>query len=178
MQTHDTIPEGFCQCGCGRKTNIATATMPRHGHVKGQPVRFIRGHGNRRRGPDYVTENRGFDTPCWIASRRIIHGGGYMMICVNGRDRAAHIVYWERENGPVPPGHELHHRCEQKSCMRPDHLEPLTDAEHKHRHTIVSAEEVAEIRTLARTMSRRDIAKQFGISKPYVTAIVSRRCWK
>jgi len=37
-------PSGLCMCGCGRKTKIATKSDRRHGHVMGQPFRFIHGH--------------------------------------------------------------------------------------------------------------------------------------
>lgn len=42
-QTHDT-PVKLCECGCGRPAPIATKTRTKLGHVKGQPIRFIRGH--------------------------------------------------------------------------------------------------------------------------------------
>jgi hypothetical protein len=35
---------GLCMCGCGRKTKIVTKSDRRHGHVMGQPFRFIHGH--------------------------------------------------------------------------------------------------------------------------------------
>lgn len=34
----------LCNCGCGKPTRIAKRTNKRYGHVKGQPVWFIRGH--------------------------------------------------------------------------------------------------------------------------------------
>ena len=37
-------PSGLCMCGCGRKTKIVTKSDQRHGHVMGQPFRFIHGH--------------------------------------------------------------------------------------------------------------------------------------
>jgi hypothetical protein len=40
-------PSGLCQCGCGQPTAIATATKTAFGHIKGMPVRFIRGHRRR-----------------------------------------------------------------------------------------------------------------------------------
>jgi len=39
----------FCECGCGRPAPIATRTHGSMGHVKGQPIKFIKGH--KRRGP-------------------------------------------------------------------------------------------------------------------------------
>ena len=37
-------PEGYCQCGCGQKTRIATKNSKSAGQHKGQPLRFIDGH--------------------------------------------------------------------------------------------------------------------------------------
>lgn len=34
----------LCACGCAQPTPIATHTDRRHGHVKGEPTRFLRGH--------------------------------------------------------------------------------------------------------------------------------------
>src|SRR3990167_2244306 len=38
---------GLCECGCGAKTAIANGTDHRYGSVRGQPRRFIKGHGKR-----------------------------------------------------------------------------------------------------------------------------------
>ena len=35
----------LCECDCGQPAPIATRNHARSGHVKGQPVRFIKGHG-------------------------------------------------------------------------------------------------------------------------------------
>jgi len=43
-----TTGEGLCECGCGRPAPIAKMTNTKKGHVKGQPVRFIRGHHARQ----------------------------------------------------------------------------------------------------------------------------------
>ena len=44
-------PSGLCQCGCGQTTTLAKKSSTQKGLVKGQPVRFVRGHegvGRRR----------------------------------------------------------------------------------------------------------------------------------
>jgi len=44
---------GLCMCGCGRKTKIVTKSDRRHGHVMGQPFRFIHGHSRpAEKGPN------------------------------------------------------------------------------------------------------------------------------
>ncbi len=37
----------LCECGCGEPAPIATKTKRSCGHVKGQPIRFVRGHSGR-----------------------------------------------------------------------------------------------------------------------------------
>lgn len=41
---------GFCECGCGRKTSIAPQTFRSKGWVKGEPLRFVRGHAGMKHG--------------------------------------------------------------------------------------------------------------------------------
>jgi hypothetical protein len=43
----DANPIKLCECGCGRPTNIAKWTNKKYGHVRGQPIRFIVGHGSK-----------------------------------------------------------------------------------------------------------------------------------
>lgn len=42
-----TIPKGVCQCGCGRETPIAPRNRKALGWVKGEPLKFLRGHNAR-----------------------------------------------------------------------------------------------------------------------------------
>lgn len=59
--------------------------------------------------------------------------GGYG-ICwdpIQKRVRRAHVVAWERLNGPVPKGHELDHTCRNRACVR--HVEPVTHVENMSR---------------------------------------------
>jgi hypothetical protein len=43
-------PSGLCMCGCGERTRIASRNHAGHGHVKGQPLLYIKGHQARGRG--------------------------------------------------------------------------------------------------------------------------------
>ena len=51
MEITKEIPYGYCECGCGRKTNIAKQNNKRYGWVKGEPKRFLRGHNSRGKQP-------------------------------------------------------------------------------------------------------------------------------
>lgn len=42
----------------------------------------------------------------------------------------AHRVSYRNHVGPIPAGRELDHMCENTACINPEHLQPLTKAEH------------------------------------------------
>lgn len=56
----------------------------------------------------------------WQASSR--NDRGYGAILVECRPRMAHRVAWEVWNGPIPDGLNVLHRCDNRRCIRPDHL--------------------------------------------------------
>jgi hypothetical protein len=42
----------------------------------------------------------------------------------------AHRAAYELRNGAIPAGHEINHKCRNKACINPDHLEALTPQQH------------------------------------------------
>ena len=83
-----------CECGCGKPTSLAPQTNKKDGWIKGQPLRFIRFHHNRRE-----------RHPQW-------KGG------VTGHRKVA-----ERAIGrPLPLSAVVHHRNEIRSDNRPCNL--------------------------------------------------------
>lgn len=122
------VPYGYCRCGCGEKTPIAPKTRSRYGLVKGEPKPFIHGHNRRKSGVEYIEEDRGYQTPCWIWPRAQ-QARGYGTTYRNGKTILAHRALWERTNGPIPEGLELDHLCRVPACVRPDHMEPVTHRE-------------------------------------------------
>src|SRR4051812_29977290 len=65
-------PSGLCQCGCGRPTKIATRSSMQHGWVSGKPIKYIAGHArNGHPHIEYITEDHGWSSPCWIWQGRV-----------------------------------------------------------------------------------------------------------
>jgi len=60
---------------------------------------------------------------------------GYRRITIGGRLRMEHDVVWERHHGPIPAGHEIHHRDLDKLNNAIDNLEALTRTDHKRIHS-------------------------------------------
>lgn len=62
----------------------------------------------------------------WSGSKS---GWGYGEFFKDGGAKAAHRVAYELSVGPIPEGHQIDHLCRNHGCVRPDHLEPVTQQE-------------------------------------------------
>jgi hypothetical protein len=82
------------------------------------------------------------DCSCWFWTGNVVtnprykqHKYGQFTFNIKGRfgwkskSRAAHRIAYEAVHGPVPSGLELDHLCENKLCVNPEHLEPVTHQE-------------------------------------------------
>lgn len=115
-----------CDCGCGQPTAITRHTNRKNGQIKGQPNRFMAGHGTRRPAPDRFWEKVNADGVCWEwDGARKSHGYGNFAP-VRTKTVLAHRWAWEYLVGPIPPGMELDHRCQNTRCVCPDHLEVVS----------------------------------------------------
>ena len=61
-------------------------------------------------------------------------GNGTVGTGRHGTFRAPRVAY-ERRYGPIPPGLQPDHRCRNRRWVNPEHLGPVTDAEHRRRGT-------------------------------------------
>lgn len=64
---------------------------------------------------------------CWLWGAGL-SPEGYGRLSESGTRKAlyAHRYSYELHKGPIPEGLELDHLCRVRSCVNPDHLEPVT----------------------------------------------------
>lgn len=180
MHPNDTIPLGLCQCGCGRATRIAPKNDRSKNWVRGVPLLYVRGHSACKvpySPVDYIEEDRGYSTPCWIWQRCL--SGEYGQISVGGKMRQAHVVYYERHVGPIPEGRDLDHLCRVPRCVNPAHVEPVLPAVNTRRgnSTPLTFADVQAIREIIGTDTYRNIGLRFGVSDETIGRIARRETW-
>ena len=89
------------------------------------------------------------DDGCWQFIS-CIGKNGYARFKLNKKLRLAHRVSYEHFVGEIPKGCHLHHICERKACVNPEHLIPVSPRQHivhlspnapaykRHRQTVCS----------------------------------------
>lgn len=86
---------------------------------------------------EYVTES---GCRVWLGPVTHGRGHGYGMlmqrrIVERFGTRYVHRISYLMAHGPLPPGKEVDHRCNVRSCIEEAHLRPLTHYENIHRAT-------------------------------------------
>lgn len=106
----------------------------------------------------------------------------------------AHRLSYEMAKGPIPDGLVIRHRCDNRVCVNPRHLDVGTYADNSrdcvergrtakhqgeaHPQAKVTEADVLEIRRLVSSgVSQGAVAARFGMSQQGVSNIVTRRNW-
>ncbi len=177
-------PSGLCMCGCGGKTPLARQSNRAKGTVKGYPTQFIHNHHMREPGPEYVIEDRGYKTPCWIWQlHKDEHGYGAKSTFYDGsyRTMGAHRAYYMRFKGNIPNGYHVDHLCFVPACVNPDHLEAVTPLENsrRRRYVVLSEDKIPTIKQLRKWgASYSVIAPLFGVSAQTIFKVCAGQNWR
>lgn len=121
---------------------------------------------------------------------------GYGRIYFDGKHCTTHRVSWTLENGSIPKGMCVLHRCDNPPCVNPAHLflgthgDNSKDAARKGRSRAPRGEnangakltvaDVLEIRRRAKDASRgikTQLAREFGVTDGNIGMIIRRESW-
>lgn len=194
-QIFDEIPYGYCKCGCGQKTPIATYTDKKRNIAKGQPVNYIHGHNSHK--PSLAIAFASHVTPstsdeCWIWTGSL-NLQGYGRFGHNYRDYIAHRVSYELHYGPIPEGMVVCHKCDNPPCVNPAHLflgthaDNVADMVSKGRNgrgiqmatPKLNEAQVLEIRALAASgMNYTEIARRYPVTNHQISEIARGAVWR
>ena len=149
---------------------------------------------------------KGDPSQCWEWTGRI-ETTGYAYISWQGRPRRAHRLAYELTNGRIPDGLVVMHRCDNKRCCNPAHLQLGTQADNiadkvsKHRqatgdahgstthpesvcrgenHGMSKMSEAVVISMLDMRksgLSTKQISIRLGVSKNCIMSVVMGRTW-
>lgn len=146
---------------------------------------------------------------CWLWTGIRVKSTGYGLLSLPGDKLiSAHRIAYEVQVGPIPDGLFVLHHCDNRLCVRGDHLFVGTQAENmadmvrkgraatghrqgtwthpgsrakgeRHGCAILTIDQVRSIRNrIAHGERQTDIAADFGVSKSTVNAIKAGRIWR
>lgn len=129
----------------------------------------------------------------WIGN---VGTDGYGGLSVAANPTKAHRYSWVIHHGPIPNGLQVLHKCDNRVCVNPDHLflgttqDNMLDRDRKNRQVQgerhpsakLTAQQVIEIRRRFKNGCKkngtRPLAREFGLSKSTMTAVVRGQTWK
>lgn len=139
--------------------------------------------------------NKDTESGCWEWAFACKDKSGYGQTWWNGSLKRAHRVSWELHNGPISRGLWVLHRCDNPSCVNPDHLflgthqDNMDDKNNKGRQVRLSGdrggfnkltiEQVLEIRDRYSNgdVSHRELGQEYGVANSQISKIIRGVAW-
>jgi hypothetical protein len=128
----------------------------------------------------------------WTAGRS---PKGYGTVVDGGKTQRTHRVAWKAVNGAIPDGLIVRHKCDNRPCCNPDHLELGTlvdnnrDRDERGRgakgegiaQAKLTDDDVLAIRAAYVRRSREfgsfALARKYGVSNVLISMVVRRKRW-
>jgi len=129
---------------------------------------------------------------CWIWAGATSNGHGVFRPSRSRQNVRAHRFIWELVNGRIPNGKFVCHHCDNRPCVRPDHLflgshqDNMTDMTTKNRQALgerngrakLNAKIIEYVRSRAGIHKHSELAQELGVSIATIRHIVNRRIWR
>lgn len=118
---------------------------------------------------------------CWEWAGSVNKRTGYGKKQWQGKTLLAHRWLWQMLFGKIEDGMTIDHKCRNRKCVNPLHLEPVTQTENCRRGagTKLTAEQARAIKYYPDKTSsvRKRLATQCGVSPQLVNDIWTGRAW-
>lgn len=127
---------------------------------------------------------------CWECSSHSRTSRGYVHASRDHHDISLHRFMWQECFGEIPPGMMVCHRCDNRSCINPEHLflgtckDNMQDCATKGRtlrgalnfKTKLNDADVLAIRESK--LSQRELARRYNVTQANIWSIRANKTWR
>ena len=128
---------------------------------------------------------------CWLWTASKVKNRGYGRFELNEKIVLTHRLSYLHHHGEIQRGLVVRHKCRNRHCVNPDHLELGTQKDNiqdclrdgtmilgeKCPSSKLTEAQVLDIRSRTGQL-HREIAEEFGVTKENIGQIINRKSWK